>query len=196
MSPRPPGPKHRREWCLAPRRCGTDLKVASHSVGAGLPPNRAASRAQPFRAPVCHAFERSVESAPNLKTAPLRGTSDAGICDPDMESSTRQNNGEMFRKERAIQVRAAGDPAARVESTQPPPADHNGRRPQKGRRSRRNAGKPAVSLRSTAAPADQSGRCPQGVVADVPLAKRNRRPRQGQAREQCRRRPRGRNGCE
>ena len=37
-----------------------------------------------------------------------------------MVSSTRQNNGKMFRKERAIQLRAAGDPAARVESTQPP----------------------------------------------------------------------------
>ena len=56
----------------------------------------------------------------NPKTGPLRGTSDAGICDPDMESSTRQNNGEMFHKERAIQMHAAGDPAACIESTQPP----------------------------------------------------------------------------
>ncbi len=158
-SPRPPRPKHRRERCFAPRRCGTDLKVASHSVGAGLPPNRAASRAQPFRAPVCQASGRSVESAPNLKTVPLRGMSDAGICDPDMVSSTRQNNGETVphgtigsSMPRVIQRPATNSPAT--------PADRNGRRPQKGRRSRRNAGKPAVSLRSTAAPADQNREAP------------------------------------
>ena len=87
---------------VTPPRCGTDLKVASHSVGAGFPPNRARSRAQPFSAPVCHALRTSVESAPNLKTDPLRRSSDAGICNPDMESPARQNNGEKFRSEPSI----------------------------------------------------------------------------------------------
>ena len=43
----------RRSRC-SPRRCGTDLTVASHSVGAGFPPNRARSRVQPLRAPGSH----------------------------------------------------------------------------------------------------------------------------------------------
>ena len=86
----------------SPRRCGTDLKVASHSVGAGFPPNRARSRAQPLRAPVCHALRTSVQSAPILKTDPHQGSSDAGICNPDMESPAGQNNAEKFRTEPSI----------------------------------------------------------------------------------------------
>ena len=53
---------------------------------------------------------------------------------------------------RVIQRSATNSPST--------PADRNGRRPQKGRRSRRNAGKPAVSLRSTTAPADQNREAP------------------------------------
>ena len=56
----------------------------------------------PFSAPVCHALRTSVESAPNLETDPLRRSSDAGICNPDMESPARQNNGEKFRTEPSI----------------------------------------------------------------------------------------------
>ncbi len=53
---------------------------------------------------------------------------------------------------RVIQRPATNSPAT--------PADHNGRWPHKGRRSRRNAGIPAVSLRSTAVPADQNREAP------------------------------------
>ena len=174
----------------APRRCGTDLEVASHSVGAGFPPNRARSRAQPLGAPVCHALRTSVESAPNLKTDPLRRSSDAGICNPDMESSARQNNGEKFRTEPSIRStpRVIQRPAS---NPQQPRLTRTGDGPTRaGDRSRPRETQRYASNHST--PADQNGRRPQGV-ADVPLAKGNRRPRQGQAREQCRRRPQGRN---
>ena len=48
VSERASGPFPRR---LTPPRCGTDLTVAAHSVGAGFPPDRERSRAQPRRAP-------------------------------------------------------------------------------------------------------------------------------------------------
>jgi len=48
-----------------------------------------------------------------------------------MVSSTRQNYGETSRKERAIQLRAAGNPAARVESTQPPRLTTSGDGPER-----------------------------------------------------------------
>ena len=86
---------------------------------------------------------------------------------------------------------AAGDPAAGDESPAAP-ADQNGRRPQKGRRSQQTAGNPAARFGPQPPPADQNGMCPRGV-ADVPLTKGNRGPRQQQARDQCRRRPQGRN---
>ena len=49
-------------------------------------------------------------------------------------------------------------------------------------------GLPSETPRSAAHPADRNGKHPQGA-ADVPLTK-------GTPREQCRRRPKGRNGCE
>ena len=112
---------------VTPRRRGTDLKVASHSVGAGFPPKLAASRAE-------HLFALHSGGLYSPRQSQNRSSSrdvSAGICDPDMDSSTRQNNGEMFRKGRAIQVRAAGDSAARVESTQPPRLTGTGDGPKK-----------------------------------------------------------------
>ena len=57
-----------------------------------------------------------------------------------------------------------------------------------GHRIRQTAGCPAERARSPASPADRNGSHPKGV-ADLPLTK-------GRPREQCRRRPQGRNGCE
>ncbi len=91
-----------------------------------------------------------------------------------MVSSTRQNNGEMFRKERAIQVRAAGDPAARVESTQPPRLTTTGDGPK--RAGDRGGTREFQQFRfDPQHPADQNGRRPQGV-ADVPLTQREPPP--------------------
>ena len=119
------------------------MKVASHSVGAGFPPNGATSCTQPFRAPVCHALRTSVQSAPTTKTDPLRGASDAGICDPDMESPTRQNNGEKFRTEPSIHSapRVFQRPAS---SRQQPRLTRTGDGLHNGRRAQRTAGNPAV----------------------------------------------------
>ena len=81
------------------------MEAASHSVGAGLPPDRARFRAQPLNAPVCQAPRKAVESAPTTKIDPHQGSSDAGICNPDMESPARQNNGAKLLTEPSIHIR-------------------------------------------------------------------------------------------
>ena len=149
------------------------MKVASHSVGAAFPPNRAPSRAQPLGAPVCQALGTSVESAPNLKTDPLRGSSDAGICNPDMESPARQNNGEKFRTEPSIHSspRVIQRPASNLQ--QPRLTRTGDGLKRAGDRRRPRETQRCASIHST--PADQNGRRPQGV-ADVPLTQREPPP--------------------
>ena len=142
------------------RRCGTNLKVASHSVGAGFPPNRARSRAQPLRAPACHVLRTSVHSAPILKTDPLRESSDAGICDPDMDSPPGRTTGAGSARNHRFKL-AAGDPAACIASSATP-ADQNGRRPHKGWRSRQTAGNPAVRFDPQPPRLTKTGCAPQG----------------------------------
>ena len=94
-----------------------------------------------------------------------------------MESPARQHNGELFRTEPSIHCgpRVFQRPAIESPAT---PADQNGRRSQKGRRAQRTAGNPAVRFDPQQPRLTETGRRPQGV-ADVPLTKRNRRPRQG-----------------
>ena len=94
------------------------MKVASHSVGAGLPPNRAASRAQPFRAPVCNGLRTSVGCARTSKpclfeTRQTPGTATRTWSPPPGRTTERcsERNVRFKRVPRVIQQRASNQPS-------------------------------------------------------------------------------------
>ena len=145
IPPRAGRPQHRRETCAAPRRCGTDLKVASHSVGAGGSAEpRTISRAAlprtclPGAPHVCRvrANPQNRPSSRDVRRRDLRPG--YGVPHQAKQRGAGSARNHRFKL-------AAGDPAA---CDEPPavPADQNGRRPQKGRRSRQTAGNPAVCV--------------------------------------------------